>query len=176
MLSFDRMSLCELVTLRLGAWPTSTRRCSDFFLPLGLPLAYLCAVTRCQHGYLHSCAPFTSGPPSLYSIPFFFLFITSTHTQTTERLCSRPAIITTAYNTQSLPVKLPTDNRQSTKKRSFAAALVAAATATLVAAQLRIETPTNLAVCQPALLSWTGGESPYYVSVIPGGQPSAASL
>ena len=60
--------------------------------------------------------------------------------------------------------------------RSFAAALVAAATATLVAAQLRIETPTNLAVCQPALLSWAGGESPYYVSVIPGGQPSAASL
>lgn len=60
--------------------------------------------------------------------------------------------------------------------RSFITALAAVATATLAAAQLRIETPTNLVVCQPALLTWAGGEQPYYVSVIPGGQPSAASL
>lgn len=52
----------------------------------------------------------------------------------------------------------------------------AAASAALAAAQLRIETPTNLVVCQPALLSWGGGTPPYFPAVIPGGQPSAASL
>lgn len=51
-----------------------------------------------------------------------------------------------------------------------------AAAAALVSAQLRIETPTNLVVCQPALLSWAGGSPPYYPAVIPGGQPAAAAL
>lgn len=58
--------------------------------------------------------------------------------------------------------------------RSFLVTL--AATAALVAAQLRIETPTNLVVCQPALLAWEGGSKPYFVAVIPGGEPTGAAL
>ena len=58
--------------------------------------------------------------------------------------------------------------------RSFL--VTVATTAALVAAQLRIETPTNLVVCQPALLKWDGGEKPYYISVIPGGDASGAAL
>lgn len=58
--------------------------------------------------------------------------------------------------------------------RSFL--LAAAASAALVAAQLRIETVQNLVVCQPALLTWSGGQPPYFPAVIPGGQPTAAAL
>ncbi|KAJ9122311.1 hypothetical protein QFC22_001732 [Naganishia vaughanmartiniae] len=40
----------------------------------------------------------------------------------------------------------------------------------------QISTPPTLTVCQPTLLSWTGGSQPYFLSVIPGGQASAAAL
>ncbi|OCF60556.1 hypothetical protein L486_00191 [Kwoniella mangroviensis CBS 10435] len=43
-------------------------------------------------------------------------------------------------------------------------------------ADLTISTPASLIQCQPALLSWTGGTAPYYLAVIPGGEPSAAAL
>ncbi|WRT66315.1 uncharacterized protein IL334_003270 [Kwoniella shivajii] len=45
-----------------------------------------------------------------------------------------------------------------------------------LSADLTIQTPASLITCQPALLSWTGGQSPYYLAVIPGGEPSAAAL
>ncbi|KAJ9100620.1 hypothetical protein QFC21_003664 [Naganishia friedmannii] len=40
----------------------------------------------------------------------------------------------------------------------------------------QISTPPTLTVCQPTLLSWNGGSQPYFLSVIPGGQASAAAL
>ncbi|KAK8864328.1 hypothetical protein IAR55_001575 [Kwoniella newhampshirensis] len=43
-------------------------------------------------------------------------------------------------------------------------------------AQLTVQTPASLIQCQPALLSWTGGQGPYFLAAIPGGQPSAAAL
>ncbi|EIN04875.1 hypothetical protein PUNSTDRAFT_107721 [Punctularia strigosozonata HHB-11173 SS5] len=39
-----------------------------------------------------------------------------------------------------------------------------------------INTPTSAVQCQPVLLSWQGGAPPYFLSVLPGGQPSAAAL
>ncbi|KAF5327601.1 hypothetical protein D9619_004809 [Psilocybe cf. subviscida] len=39
-----------------------------------------------------------------------------------------------------------------------------------------INTPSSVVECQPQLLSWNGGQAPYYLSIIPGGQPSAAPL
>jgi len=37
-------------------------------------------------------------------------------------------------------------------------------------------TPAALVTCQPALISWTGGQAPYYLEVLPGGQVGAAAL
>ncbi|KAH8118063.1 hypothetical protein DFH11DRAFT_1541308 [Phellopilus nigrolimitatus] len=72
---------------------------------------------------------------------------------------------------------------------SFIALLVAAG---VNAQTLQINTPTaaadggdTLAVgasrtsvvqCLPQLLTWSGGTAPYFLSVLPGGQPSAAAL
>ncbi|GAA5998668.1 uncharacterized protein JCM10292_007146 [Rhodotorula paludigena] len=58
---------------------------------------------------------------------------------------------------------------------SFAGLVAAAA---FVAAQtpLFINTPSQLFQCQPVLLTWGGGEAPYYVRVVPGGQPTATPL
>ncbi|ESK85806.1 secreted protein [Moniliophthora roreri MCA 2997] len=41
------------------------------------------------------------------------------------------------------------------------AALVAA-----VQAQVTINTPANLVECQPTLLTWTGGQAPYFLSYV----------
>jgi len=43
-------------------------------------------------------------------------------------------------------------------------------------AQFTINTPTNVVVCQPILLTWSGGTPPYFLSVLPGSQPNAAAL
>ncbi|KAL8283947.1 hypothetical protein RQP46_005060 [Phenoliferia psychrophenolica] len=49
--------------------------------------------------------------------------------------------------------------------------------ATLALGQtLMINSPSSLVQCQPTLLSWSGGTAPYYVTVIPGGEPSATPL
>lgn len=59
----------------------------------------------------------------------------------------------------------------------FASAFVALAlAATALAQDLKIESPASLIQCQPALLSWSGGEAPYFLAAIPGGQPSAAAI
>ncbi|KAF9048722.1 hypothetical protein BJ165DRAFT_1526144 [Panaeolus papilionaceus] len=41
---------------------------------------------------------------------------------------------------------------------------------------LTINTPFGVTQCQPQMISWSDGAPPYYVSIIPGGQPSAAPL
>ncbi|EJD06593.1 uncharacterized protein FOMMEDRAFT_165350 [Fomitiporia mediterranea MF3/22] len=44
------------------------------------------------------------------------------------------------------------------------------------AQQLHIDTPSNVVQCLPQLLTWGGGTGPWFVSVLPGGQPGAAAL
>ncbi|MER6384092.1 Ser-Thr-rich GPI-anchored membrane family protein [Streptomyces sp. NPDC001118] len=39
-----------------------------------------------------------------------------------------------------------------------------------------INTPTNVVVCQPVLITWSGGEAPYSLTILPGSQPGAAPL
>ncbi|KAF8656811.1 hypothetical protein AX16_002360 [Volvariella volvacea WC 439] len=53
--------------------------------------------------------------------------------------------------------------------------------ATLLAAvssavALTIDTPSNIVQCQPVRLNWREGSAPYYLSIIPAGQPSAQAL
>jgi len=43
-------------------------------------------------------------------------------------------------------------------------------------AQFTINTPLNVQVCLPVLLSWTGGNPPYFLSILPAGQPAANAL
>ncbi|GHJ87214.1 hypothetical protein NliqN6_3616 [Naganishia liquefaciens] len=58
----------------------------------------------------------------------------------------------------------------------FAKSFVALAVAAASVLGQQINTPASLTVCQPTLLSWSGGQAPYFLSVIPGGQASAAAL
>jgi len=41
---------------------------------------------------------------------------------------------------------------------------------------LTINTPTNVVMCQPYKFTWSGGESPYYLSLIPAQQVTAPPL
>jgi len=41
---------------------------------------------------------------------------------------------------------------------------------------LTINTPTNVVQCQPILLNWADGTAPYFLSLIPPGQVSAAAI
>jgi len=59
--------------------------------------------------------------------------------------------------------------------RSFTT-VVALASIVPAVMSLSINTPSSVVQCQPQLLGWTDGTAPYYLSVIPGGQPSAAAL
>lgn len=58
----------------------------------------------------------------------------------------------------------------------FAKSFVALAVAATAVLGQQINTPASLVTCQPTLLSWTGGQAPYFLSIIPGGQASAAAL
>jgi len=42
--------------------------------------------------------------------------------------------------------------------------------------QLTINTPQNVVECEPILLTWLGGTPPYFLSILPGGQPGAAAV
>lgn len=42
--------------------------------------------------------------------------------------------------------------------------------------QLTINTPSNVVVCQPTLIDWSGGTPPYHLSILPGNQPSAPAI
>ncbi|ORY34067.1 hypothetical protein BCR39DRAFT_463001 [Naematelia encephala] len=58
-------------------------------------------------------------------------------------------------------------------------ALVALAAVGLVGTAvhgLTVSSPASLTQCQPAALSWSDGTAPYYVDILPGGQPSATAL
>ncbi|KAF8227279.1 hypothetical protein L208DRAFT_1405662 [Tricholoma matsutake] len=41
---------------------------------------------------------------------------------------------------------------------------------------LTIDTPTNVVQCQPVQIAWRDGQPPFYLSILPGGQPSAPAL
>ncbi|KEP46754.1 putative transmembrane protein [Rhizoctonia solani 123E] len=58
-----------------------------------------------------------------------------------------------------------------------AVALYALVLAGAAAAQsFTVATPASVVQCQPAQLSWSGGQAPYFPSIIPGSQPGAAAL
>ncbi|KAF8149850.1 hypothetical protein B0H34DRAFT_163995 [Crassisporium funariophilum] len=41
---------------------------------------------------------------------------------------------------------------------------------------LTVNTPSSMVECQPQLFTWTDGTPPYYLTIIPGGQASAAPI
>ncbi|TDL25470.1 hypothetical protein BD410DRAFT_784460 [Rickenella mellea] len=41
---------------------------------------------------------------------------------------------------------------------------------------LTVNTPTNVVECQPIQFTWSDGTGPYFLSLLPGGQPSAAAI
>lgn len=41
---------------------------------------------------------------------------------------------------------------------------------------LSINTPSDAVVCQPLLITWSGGVPPYHLYILPGNQPNAAPL
>jgi len=51
-----------------------------------------------------------------------------------------------------------------------------AAASTYAQNSFSINTPANAVVCEPLLISWEGGLSPYYLSVLPGNTPSGQAL
>ncbi|EPQ54378.1 hypothetical protein GLOTRDRAFT_130486 [Gloeophyllum trabeum ATCC 11539] len=65
----------------------------------------------------------------------------------------------------------------TTATMKFLAGLaLASAVAGVVGQNFMINTPSNVVVCEPILFTWTGGTPPYYLSILPGGQPSAPAL
>ncbi|KZT51379.1 hypothetical protein CALCODRAFT_503585 [Calocera cornea HHB12733] len=61
-------------------------------------------------------------------------------------------------------------------KSVLALAAFAVAAFAQTAGNLTVSTPSSLVTCQPALITWSGGVSPYFLSVLPGGQTSASAL
>ncbi|KJA19469.1 hypothetical protein HYPSUDRAFT_887602 [Hypholoma sublateritium FD-334 SS-4] len=62
-------------------------------------------------------------------------------------------------------------------KSFFAPLAVVAFVASTVSAQtFTINSLTNVVVCLPTLITWTGGTPPYFLVILPAGQPSAAAL
>uniref|UniRef100_A0A0W0FXC5 Secreted protein n=1 Tax=Moniliophthora roreri TaxID=221103 RepID=A0A0W0FXC5_MONRR len=54
-------------------------------------------------------------------------------------------------------------NRPATLQMKFFATVSFAALVAAVQAQVTINTPANLVECQPTLLTWTGGQAPYFL-------------
>ncbi|KAF9223863.1 hypothetical protein BS17DRAFT_122965 [Gyrodon lividus] len=42
-----------------------------------------------------------------------------------------------------------------------------------VLGQMTVNTPASVTECEPTQFAWTGGSPPYYLSLVPAGQPSA---
>lgn len=61
---------------------------------------------------------------------------------------------------------------------ALSAAAVFGTTAAQAAAAegLTIDTPTRAVVCQPLEITWSGGQPPYHVRLVPGDQPAAPPL
>ncbi|KAJ9109052.1 hypothetical protein QFC21_000378 [Naganishia friedmannii] len=55
-------------------------------------------------------------------------------------------------------------------------AVAAMAVSALAQSSMSIDTPAAIVQCQPVALNWRGGTAPYFLSIIPGGQVSAAAL
>ncbi|KIM68376.1 hypothetical protein SCLCIDRAFT_1209192 [Scleroderma citrinum Foug A] len=56
------------------------------------------------------------------------------------------------------------------------ALLAAVAAIVPVAFGLTVNTPGNVVECEPTEFDWSGGQAPYYISLIPGGQISAPPI
>ncbi|GJE96615.1 hypothetical protein PsYK624_128140 [Phanerochaete sordida] len=61
------------------------------------------------------------------------------------------------------------------KSFALAAAALAAVPFTM-GQQMQVNSLNGVVECEPILISWTGGTAPFYVSLIPAGQPAAAPL
>ncbi|BGO91015.1 hypothetical protein NBRC10512_000145 [Rhodotorula toruloides] len=55
-------------------------------------------------------------------------------------------------------------------------ALLAASSGLLIANAQQVNTPASLTTCQPSQLVIEGGTAPYFVQILPGGQPSAKAI
>lgn len=55
---------------------------------------------------------------------------------------------------------------------TVSATALAAAGLALAQSAFTVNTPTTLIQCQPAQLSWTGGQAPYYPRITKGGSPA----
>ncbi|KAJ3491766.1 hypothetical protein NLI96_g436 [Meripilus lineatus] len=70
--------------------------------------------------------------------------------------------------------------------KAFTSLIATALFATSAVAQFMINTPANVVVCQPTLLTWTGGTPPYFLrqmhlpflsdSILPGATPGGEAL
>ncbi|KAG2756915.1 hypothetical protein P692DRAFT_20790785 [Suillus brevipes Sb2] len=58
----------------------------------------------------------------------------------------------------------------------FSTVFVALVSAVPAVFGLTINTPANVVECQPILFSWTGGQAPYYLTLVPGGQSMASPI
>ncbi|KAG0144529.1 hypothetical protein CROQUDRAFT_47134 [Cronartium quercuum f. sp. fusiforme G11] len=58
----------------------------------------------------------------------------------------------------------------------YSLVVLAAAVAGVASETVMVNTPTSVVACLPVQINWTGGQAPYFLSLIPGGQPSAAAL
>ncbi|KAG2367047.1 hypothetical protein BDR07DRAFT_1394689 [Suillus spraguei] len=58
----------------------------------------------------------------------------------------------------------------------FATIFVALVSAVPAVFGLTINTPADVVECQPILLTWSGGASPYYLTLVPGGQSMASPI
>ncbi|KAG2076701.1 hypothetical protein BDR04DRAFT_1089882 [Suillus decipiens] len=58
----------------------------------------------------------------------------------------------------------------------FATIFVALVSAVSAAFGLTVNTPSDVVECQPILFTWSGGVSPYYLTLVPGGQSMASPI
>ncbi|KZT55234.1 hypothetical protein CALCODRAFT_518847 [Calocera cornea HHB12733] len=61
-------------------------------------------------------------------------------------------------------------------KLSALLAVTALCGLSLAQSSLLVLTPAAVVTCQDTLLAWGGGQAPFYVSIIPGGQVSAQPI
>ncbi|OJA18174.1 hypothetical protein AZE42_05302 [Rhizopogon vesiculosus] len=58
----------------------------------------------------------------------------------------------------------------------FATIFAALVSVVPAAYALTVNTPANVVECQPTMFTWSGGQEPYYLTLIPGGQSTAAAI
>jgi hypothetical protein len=58
----------------------------------------------------------------------------------------------------------------------FITLFTALAVAIPAAFGLTVNTPTNVVECEPTQFQWSGGVAPYFLTLIPGGQPTASPI